>query len=254
MEIASPNLLSKLLDDIRRLAPNPRDPDLLEARIMRRLRELEVRGVSWHIHSSISLVPILAAVYGSWIPRGLQSGVARIPLISKGHGSLAIYALMEELGAIDRGSIERLFLDPSSPLQAHPEARRTPLTPVSTGSLGQGLSVGLGLLLGLRLRKVRAEVAVVLGDGELDEGQVWEAALTAKSLGAAGLIAVIDRNMEQHTGPTEEVKPKEPLLEKWRSFGWEAVEVEGRASEVAQALEWASAMKSPVAVIVRSVH
>jgi transketolase len=244
---------SLFLEEASRAAPQPLDPAALEEKLLARLRALESRGISWHMHSSLSLAPILAALYGSWLPKGLSRGVRRAVIVSKGHGSLALYALMELLGLVPQGSVERLFTAPGSPFQAHPEAGKTPLTLVSTGSLGQGLSVGLGLVLAGRIRKEPVEVAVVLGDGELDEGQVWEAALSASAERARGLIAVVDRNMEQHTGPTEEVKPKEPLAEKWRSFGWRVVEVEARAREVAEALEGASQAPGPVAVIVRRV-
>ena len=248
---ASLSRVSSFMLDVAKAFPAPRDPEELGRTLEARLRELESKGIKWHIHSSITLVPILAALFASWVPRGASSGVARLVIISKGHGSLALYALMEVSGLLPRGSVEKLFLRPGSPLQAHPEAARTPLTLVSTGSLGQGLSVGLGILTALRVAKVQAEVAVVLGDGELDEGQVWEAAHSAAAERARGLIAVVDRNMEQHTGATEDVKPKEPLAEKWRSFGWKVFEVPSRAAEIARTLEEASSSDDPAVVIVR---
>ncbi|MCE4610444.1 MAG: hypothetical protein F7B17_00545 [Desulfurococcales archaeon] len=245
--------LASHIEALSRLLRDPPPPSELEEKLRARLRMLESRGVSWHIHSSTSMAPILAALYGSWIPSGLRRGVKRIALISKGHGSLAVYALLEILGVVEPGSVERMFSTPGSPMPAHPEARRTPLTLVSTGSLGQVLSVGLGILQASRISKESVEVAVVLGDGELDEGQVWEAVMSAAAEGARGLIAVVDRNMRQHTGPTEEVKPKEPLAEKWRAFGWDVWEVEGRAEIVAEALEEASRSPRPSVVIVRGL-
>ncbi len=228
------------------------DEHLLEREIARRLERYKSKGVSWHFESSKSLVPILAALYGSWVKDGLARGVQRLVLLSKGHGSLAHYALAESLGVVDEGIVEREFLSPGSPFQAHPEVGKSPLTMVSTGSLGQGLSIGAGLVLAARLSGVRREVAVVLGDGELDEGQVWEAASTASSMGLGELVAIIDRNGFQHTGPTESVKAKEPLADRWRSFGWTAVEVGPDARSIAAALRSGRVGGRPLAVIVRS--
>lgn len=225
---------------------------VLEEEIRSRLARIKSRGVSWHFESSESLAPILAALYGSWVVEGLRSGVDRHVIVSKGHGSLAYYALLEALGLVEVGSVEEGFATPASPFQAHPEMGKTPLTPVSTGSLGQGLSIAIGLALSGRLAKSRREVAVVLGDGELDEGQVWEAAATASTFNLEEVVAIIDRNGGQHTGPTELVKRKEPLADRWRSFGWRVIEVPATSHAVAWALRQAGSGGRPLAVIVRS--
>jgi len=219
--------------------------------ILSRLLEGRARGVSWHLESSLTASGILAALLGFWVPRGAVEGVRRRVILSKGHASLALYAAFEGIGVISRGSIEEGFAQPWSPLQAHPEAGRLPEVPVSTGSLGQGLSVAAGMVLAARIAKRRLEVAVVLGDGELDEGQVWEAAGTIASKGLHEIVALIDRNRSQHTGPTEEVKVKEPLADRWRSFGWNVVTVPNSVDAIIAALKLRSPGK-PLAIIVET--
>lgn len=172
-------------------------------------------------------------------------------MLSKGHCSLALYAWFAETGIIGEDELAE-FATPGSRLQTHPEAGRLPGIVVSTGSLGQGLSIANGLAIAARLDGVRREVAVLLGDGELDEGQVWEAAATASTLGLDNVVALVDRNGFQHTGPTENVKVKEPLAERWRAFGWHVVEAGRRPAEVARALDTASAVKGrPKVILVR---
>ena len=223
----------------------------LHLEVLRRLAEARARGVTWHLESSITVSGILSALYGFWIPKGRAAGVERKVILSKGHGSLALYAVLGAIGAENIPSIPESFAQPWSPLQAHPEASRLPGTVVSTGSLGQGLSVANGIVLAARLRKRRVEVAVVLGDGELDEGQVWEAAATAAAKRLHEIVVLIDRNRIQHTGPTEEVKPKEPLADKWRSFGWSVVTVPNTVEAIIAGIA-ARAGDRPHAVIVET--
>lgn len=218
----------------------------------RLLRLLSSIG-GWHAASSLSSLNIVAALYGYWVPAGRAVGVERLVVISKGHMAPALYAWLSVEGVIGEDELES-FATPWSRLQSHPEAARLRgLVVSSSGSLGQGLSIANGIALASRIDGVRREVAVLLGDGELDEGQVWEAAATASAKGLDNVIAVIDRNMVQHTGPTEEVKPKEPLAAKWEAFGWHAVEAPNDAAAIAAALEALSRMKGrPKALIVRS--
>ncbi len=206
----------------------------------------------WHVRSSLSAINIVAALYGFWVPAGAREGIERLVVISKGHCSLALYAWLAEVGALSEAEL-RGFATPSSRLQAHPEAGRVPGVIASTGSLGQGLSIANGLAMAARLDGVRREVAVLLGDGELDEGQVWEAAATAATLRLDNVVAVVDRNGFQHTGRTEDVKVKEPLRARWEAFGWQVIEVGQDVGRIAAALEEASKLSGrPVAVIVVS--
>ncbi len=206
----------------------------------------------WHAGSSLSSLNIVAALYGYWVPAGRALGVERLVVISKGHMAPALYVWLSIEGLIGEEELET-FATPWSRLQSHPEAARLRgLVVSSSGSLGQGLSIANGIALAAKIDGVRREVAVLLGDGELDEGQVWEAAATASAKGLDNVIAVIDRNMLQHTGPTEEVKPKEPLAAKWEAFGWHAVEAPNDAAAIAAALDALSKLRGrPKALIVR---
>ena len=206
----------------------------------------------WHVESSLSAINIIAALYGFWVPAGVREGIERLVVISKGHCSLALYSWLVEVGVLSDAEL-RTFATPSSRLQTHPEAGRVPGVITSTGSLGQGLSIANGLAMAARLDGIRREVAVLLGDGELDEGQVWEAAATAATLRLDNVVAVVDRNGFQHTGRTEEVKVKEPLRSRWEAFGWHVIEVRQDVGRIAVALEEASRIVGkPVAVIVIS--
>lgn len=206
----------------------------------------------WHAGSSLSSINIVAALYGYWVPMGSRLGVERVVVISKGHMAPALYAWLAVEGVVPEGELES-FAEPWSRLQSHPDASRLRgLVVASSGSLGQGLSIANGIALASRIDGARREVAVILGDGELDEGQVWEAAATASAQGLDNVIAVIDRNMVQHTGPTEEVKPKEPLAAKWEAFGWHAMEAPNDAAAIAVAMEALSRLRGkPKALVVR---
>lgn len=235
----------------------PLDPSSLtglSSMIRVRLEEASRRGVSWHKESSETIVNILAALYGRWVPLGREKGIDRIVILSKGHGSLALYAAYEVLGVIPKGSLESQFLAVGSSLQAHPEAGRLPGIPVSTGSLGQGLSIANGIALASkRVLKRDVEVAVVVGDGELDEGQMWEAIATSSSQRLDNVFMIVDRNRFQHSGPTEEVKPKEPLALRLRAFNWHVVEVADDPVSIAWALESLGNQKgAPKALIVNT--
>jgi transketolase len=149
-------------------------------------------------------------------------------ILSKGHAAPALYAVLSKMGFIDR---EELFTlrQFGSRLQGHPVKNKEMGIEVSTGSLGMGLSIGVGCALAARLEGYppKRNVYVVLGDGELNEGSVWEAAMAASHFKLDNLIAIVDRNGIQIDGSTEEVMALEPLAEKWRAFGWEVIEVDG---------------------------
>jgi len=220
----------------------------------RRILENLLAGIGWwHASSSFSGLNIIGALYGSWVPEGRGIGVRRDVVISKGHMAPALYAWFALEGLLDPGDLDG-FARPSSPLQSHPDARRLPgLIVASSGSLGQGLSIANGIALASKLDGDRREVAVVLGDGELDEGQVWEAAATSSAKGLDNVIAIVDRNMSQHTGHTERIKPKEPLGDRWRAFGWYTVEAPNDVVAVAVSLASLSRVRGkPKALIVRS--
>jgi len=175
-------------------------------------------------------------------------------ILSKGHAAPLLYAVLAEAGYFPVSELATLRkLD--SRLEGHPNMRRLPGVEASTGSLGQGLSIGLGQVLAARLDGFDSRAFVLTGDGELDEGQVWEAAMAAVKFKADRLIAIVDQNGYQQTGSTAEVLNLQPLMPRWEAFGWHAEEVHGNDMEaMLKALQKAIAVKGrPSVVIARTV-
>jgi len=170
-------------------------------------------------------------------------------VLSKGHAAPTLYACLADKGFFPSEELATLR-KLGSRLQGHPETV-TPGVDVPTGSLGHGLSIANGMALAGRLDKAKWRVYALLGDGECDEGQVWEAAATAAHYKLDNLTAIVDRNMVQLDGPTEEVKALGDIAEKFRAFGWNAVEVDGHDfGQLAAALDSAEAKKGKPTVIV----
>jgi transketolase len=147
-------------------------------------------------------------------------------ILSKGHGCLALYAALAEKGYFPVDKLNT-FDDIDGVLQGHPDIEKTPGIDMSTGSLGQGLSAGIGMAIGAKIGKKDFHTYVLLGDGEVQSGQVWEAAMAAPHYRLGNLTAIIDRNKLQLVGDTEETMPLEPLREKWEDFGWKVIEGKG---------------------------
>jgi transketolase len=181
-----------------------------------------------HLGGSLSLVEILVVLYFA-VLRGDQADRAApgrdVLLLSKGHGALALYAVLAERGVLDAAELSR-YAAPGSVLMGHP-VRAVPGVEMATGSLGHGLALGAGFALAARHDGTPRRCFVVLGDGELQEGSVWEAAMVASSLGLDNLVAVVDRNGLQLTGRTEDTIALEPLADRWRSFGWSVADADG---------------------------
>ncbi|MEW6387794.1 MAG: transketolase [Thermodesulfobacteriota bacterium] len=193
--------------------------------------EMLYRAGSGHLGGSLSAADILVALFFGKMR--LQAGDPHWPerdlfVLSKGHAAPAYYAILARLGYFPR---EELFTlrKFGSILQGHPDASATHGVEVSTGSLGQGLSVANGLALALRLNQSQRRVYVLLGDGEIQEGQIWEAAMTGAHYGLDHLTAIVDRNRLQIDGRTREVMSVEPLAQKWEAFGWHTVQVNGHS-------------------------
>src|ERR1700681_1915975 len=197
------------------------------------LRRLIVRGLEGggrgHVGSSMSLVEILRVLYDDvmrYRPAEPKWPDRDRMILSKGHGCLALYAVLADKGFIAAETLDT-FCRRDSILGGHPEAAKVPGVEASTGSLGHGLSFGVGMALAARIQKRDSRVIVVMGDGEINEGSVWEAALCAGKHKLANLTAVIDYNKIQSAGPTREIQDLEPLLDKWRAFNFAAIDVDG---------------------------
>ena len=201
------------------------------------MRRLVAKGLEGgnrgHVGSSMSLVEILRVLFDDVLRyRSHEPGWPERDrcILSKGHGCLALYAILADKGFFDPGNLDT-FCHPEGILGGHPERGKVPGVEASTGALGHGLSIGLGMALAARMQKRDSRVFVVMGDGEINEGSVWEAAMCASKHRLANLCAVIDYNKLQSAGPTAEIQDLEPMLDKWTSFGFAAVEVDGHDVE-----------------------
>ena len=178
-------------------------------------------------------------------------------VLSKGHASAALYCVLAEEGYFDKNEL-MTFRKLGSKLQGHPSSRLLDGIEISTGSLGQGLSIACGMALGLKLDKINSFVYAYLGDGEIQEGQIYEAMMNAGHNRLDNLIAIIDRNGYQIDGHTECVKAVNPIDKKFQSFGWQTLEVAGHDIEkilevYEKAKELAVQNKKPVAIIANTV-
>ncbi|MFD8063224.1 transketolase [Streptomyces cyaneofuscatus] len=185
-----------------------------------------------HLGGAFSCVEALSALYFSVLnvdPRHPDDPDRDRFLLSKGHAAVALYATLAERGFIPVGELAE-YGRPGSRLMGHP-VRAVPGVEMPTGSLGHGLALACGFALANRYAGRDARSFVLLGDGELQEGSVWEAAIAAASLRLDRLVAVVDRNGLQLTGSTERIAPMEPLAERWRSFGWAVRDVDGHDAD-----------------------
>lgn len=229
-----------------------------EARLIRRdILTMLAEAGSGHPGGSLSEVEILLALYRVVMNHRPEQpywpGRDRF-VLSKGHAVPGLYAVLAHCGYFQRELLMTLR-KPGSPLQGHPHYRSVPGVEASTGSLGQGFSFAVGMALGLRLDRNPAKVFVLLGDGELEEGQVWEAAASASHYRLANLVAILDNNGLQIEGKCSEIMCMEPVEEKFRVFGWKTRRVDGHDfRELIETLEWAKGYeKGPVFVNAKTV-
>jgi transketolase len=193
-----------------------------------RLRILELsQGVSAvHIAPAFSCLELVDSIYFHLMRRNADGSFSDTFLMSKGHGSAAQYVVLEELGILTRADLDG-FCKPGGKLGTHPD-HGIPGIEAATGSLGHGLPMTVGMALADKLRGLDRVVHVVISDGELQEGSVWEAMMLAPTLGITNLIAYVDLNDFQTLGQTSKVHPNfYPVLDKIRAFGWETAEVDG---------------------------
>jgi len=223
----APNLAAEVLS-----AEPSRRPEIL-ARISKDVRGLIVKTIGatrvGHIGGDLSVTDALTTLF---------FGVLRVRptdpawedrdrlVLSKGHSAVALYSVMALARFFPIEALER-FAQPLSPLSGHADRRKVPGVEANTGALGHGLPFGVGCAIAARLAGSRRRVFVVLGDGELQEGSNWEAAMAAGHRGLDNLTAVVDRNGLQQGAQTETTNRLEPLADKWHAFGWDVVEVDG---------------------------
>jgi transketolase len=212
---------------------------------------------SGHPTSSMSAVELTVPLYfGGFLrhdPKNPKWPERDRFILSKGHAAPLLYSLLARSGYFDPAALMTLR-KLGSPLEGHPNYRRLAGVEASTGSLGQGLSIGVGCALAAKLDRTQSRVFVLTGDGELGEGQIWEAAAAAHKYKLNNVIAMIDQNGYQQTGATADVLDLKPLVPRWQAFGWNAVEIDGHdLNAVIKALEEARASEDkPFAIIART--
>ena len=230
--------------------------------IARRLRAHIVRSTtkagSGHPSTSLSMVEIVTVLYFGGVLR-YDPDQPRDPdrdrfILSKGHGAPGLYAVLAEAGYFPVAELETLR-QLGSPLEGHPNMCRLPGVEASTGSLGQGLSIGIGHALAGKLDARDYRVYVMTGDGEIEQGQVWEAAMFAGNGALDNLTWMIDRNRHQQTGAVADVQPLDPLEDKLAAFGFAVRTIDGHSlDEVTDAFAWArSTGDRPQAVVANTI-
>lgn len=222
----------------------------------RRVLEISALAGRGHIGPALSILDILDVLYGEVmndVREELSPKRDRF-ILSKGHGCLALYVVLEKYGLIGDENLES-FCSFNSAFGGHPEHHRLPAIEFSTGSLGHGPSLATGLAIGARLKNHTSRIYVLVGDGEINEGSVWEAAVHAKKHQLNNLCVIVDRNEMQASGRQEEVLDMEPLVDKWESFGFLVTEVDGHdRQELYTALNFLhSDSEKPQLVIARTV-
>jgi transketolase len=182
-----------------------------------------------HLGAAFSIIEILRVLYDDVLrfdPASPRSPWRDRCILSKGHGCVALYVMLAEKGFFPAEELKK-FCAADGILGGHPDANKVPGVEASTGALGHGLSLGIGFALNARHVNSGARVFVILGDGECNEGSVWEAAMCAAKHRLTGLTALVDYNKHQSYASTREVQDLEPFADKWRSFGWAVREVDG---------------------------
>jgi transketolase len=214
-------------------------------------------GKPGHLGGSCSIADIVAVLYFHKMrhnPKEPKWPDRDRLVLSKGHAALAQYAALAECGYFPKKELNTLK-ELGTILQGHPEMLRMPGIEANTGSLGQGLSVACGMALAGRLDKKNYTVYCILGDGEIAEGQIWEASMTAAFYKLDNLVAIFDKNRVQAMGPIVERYDTNPHGEKWKAFGWHVLEIDGHSvKEIADALDEADKIKGrPVMIVANTV-
>jgi transketolase len=209
-------------------------------------------GQSIHLGGSMSIADLMAALFFHFLEVEGGERPRDHFLLSKGHTVHAFHACLAELGKVDTSEFSTLA-QLGTRLAGHPSLK-APLVEFATGSLGHGLSVGIGIALAEQLDGLPSKTVVLMGDGELQEGSVWEAALCAPRFGLTNLLAIVDCNGFQANAATDDILPLDPLEEKWRSFCWNTQVIDGHDMRaILGALEHFPAQEGPTVLIANTV-
>ena len=215
--------------------------------------EMITAAGSGHPGGSLSAIDLIASLYANVLKHDAKKPADPDRdrfILSKGHGVPALYAVLAEHGYIERAQLPTLR-KLGSPLQGHPVVGTVPGIEACTGSLGQGLSIALGAALAARIDQKAFRVFCMMGDGEIQEGQVWEAVMCAGKLGVDNLVGILDFNKAQIDGLVKDVMPIEPVEDKWRAFGWLTRRIDGHdLAQIAEAYAWAATREGKPKLIV----
>ena len=206
-----------------------------------------------HIGGSLSVTDILVALYFKILkidPKEPEWPDRDRLVMSKGHGATALYSILAERGFFPKKEL-KTFGTLNSNFQVHPDKNKVPGIEASTGALGQGLSIGLGMALAARLDRKDYYTFVILGDGEIQEGQIWEAAMFASHYGLDNLTTILDYNNVQLMGNVSEIMEIAPVAEKWSAFGWKVLEADGHDfNQIVENLGKAKEIKGKPTIII----
>ena len=211
------------------MSPTLINSESLAKKIRRHVVEMTHLGKSSHVGSALSIADIMACLYGETM--NVRPSEPNWPerdrfILSKGHAGAAVYATLAEVGFLPVEKLKSHYQD-GSDLSGHVSHKGIPGVEISTGSLGHGLSIGTGMALAAKKLKNHHRTFVLLSDGECDEGSNWEAILFASHHKLNNLVAIIDYNKIQSLDSIENTIGLEPFTDKWTSFGWEVIEVDG---------------------------
>lgn len=226
-------------------------------KLRKTILDMAYAGSTVHIGCAFSIVEILAVLYRNYLryPENNPSAIERdFFILSKGHGVMAQYACMRELGWLSNDDVENYFAD-GTDLKGLSDSRIAGLE-VTSGSLGHGYSVGLGMALGAKLRCTAQKTYVVVGDGEINEGPIWEGALFASHHELKNFMVIIDENGFQAMGSTNEILKLNSIQEKFESFGFEAITIDGHDEEEINSTIsklWESNSNAPKALIAKTI-
>lgn len=230
-----------------------------KAKVIRRhVVDMICEAKSGHPGGSLSAADVVTALYFGGVLRHDPANTSDPNrdrfIMSKGHAVPVLYAAMAEAGYLPVEQLKTLR-KLGSPLQGHPSKADYPIMEASTGSLGQGLSVGIGMALAGKLNNADYRVYVMIGDGEAEEGQIWEAAMSAPAHKLDNLVAILDYNKFQLDGSIEEILNWAPVAEKWQAFGWHVIEVDGHdmASILKGFAEAKTVTGKPVCIVAHTV-
>ncbi len=234
---------------------------ILSEQICKNIRETLLKGIGkigvGHVGGSLSIVEVLAVLYFDKMnidPKNPKMEGRDRLILSKGHAGPALYATLAERGFFDKEQVLTLN-QPGTNFPSHCDMNKTPGIDMTTGSLGQGFSCAVGIALASKLKKDNATIYTIIGDGETQEGQIWEAAMCASSKGADNLIAFTDYNHLQIDGAVEDIQNVAPLDAKWEAFGWKAIIVnDGHDMQaISDAIDEAKKADKPTMIILETI-